>query len=285
MTTDDPAAADETVPGAGGAPAGRRIVVLGASGLVGTRIRAALEAAGHEVVPATRGTGIDAVTGRGLEDALAGADAVVDALNIPTGDRARAVEFFSTAAHTVSEASRRAGVGRIVCVSIAGASDPAVHRWMGYYAGKATQEAAYRAAGVPVTLVHSTLWFDQVSEIAARTTLGPVAVLPTMRVAAVDVGAVARLVAEEAARGGPAPGPAPTGVREVAIRGPRVETAAQLARAMLAAHGSIGGRRPRLVRELPYLGPAIASGALVPDVAVVDRTTVEDWLAAGGRPR
>src|SRR5699024_10446943 len=141
---------------------------------------------------------------------------------------------------------RRAGVGQIVCVSVAGASDPRVNGGYGYYKGKAAQEATYRTSGVPVTLIHSTQWFELVADVVRRASLGPFTVLPTMQMASVDADSVARFVAEEAVAAPPAE------VREVAIRGPEIATTAEIARTILAARGTVGGRRPRVLTQVPY---------------------------------
>lgn len=269
-----------------------KIAVLGATGTIGSLISAELESTGHEVVAASRGSGVDVLTGDGLDSALDGVDAVVDALNIETMSARKAVQYFTTTARHVVEAARRARVGRIVCVSIAGAADPKVNRWFGYYAGKAAQEEVYRESGVAVTLVHSTQWFELIADVVRRASLGPVAVLPTMRMAAVAADSAARLVVAEAVGGSSedagrsgvastadgAAGSAAATVREVAIRGPQTATAAQIARRILSERGSINGRRPRAVVELPFLGRAIARGGLIPQEARVDDVTLDQWL-------
>jgi 3-phenylpropionate/trans-cinnamate dioxygenase ferredoxin reductase component len=251
-----------------------KVTVLGATGTIGTLIVARLHEFGHDVVAASRSSGVDAVTGSGLDEAFTGADAVIDCLNIESMSAVKALEFFTTTAGNVSAAARRAGVGRIVCVSIAGASDPAVNKSYGYYRGKAAQEHAYRSSGLPLTIIHSTQWFELVSTIVQRTTLGPVSVIPTMRMAAVAAESVARLVVEEAARTHDGPG-----IREVAIRGPEIATAAEVARKILAAKGSIGGKSPKKILELPLFGQASAGRGLIPDEAIVDDVTLEQWMA------
>lgn len=249
-----------------------RVAVLGGSGTIGALVSEHLWAAGHEAVPASRRTGVDAAAGRRLDFALSGADAVVDALNVDTLRTRRAVTFFATAARNVAHAARRAGVGQIVCVSIAGATDPQVHRGYGYYRAKSAQEQAYRSSGMPVTLIHSTQWFELIPGIAASTSVGPVTVMPTMRMAAVAADSVARLVSAEAVREPPAR------VREVAIRGPEVATGAEIARTILAGHGTLAGRRPRVLTEVPFFGRAIATGGLIPEEARVDDVTLREWL-------
>ncbi|MDO5635607.1 MAG: NAD(P)H-binding protein, partial [Micrococcus sp.] len=160
-----------------------RIVVCGATGTLGRLICARAADRGPEVVPVSRSEGVDVISGDGLEAALTGADVVVDALNIETLSRRRAVRFFSAAAGQIASAARRAGVGRVVCVSIAGAAEPAVHRYMGYYRGKAAQEQVYAEADVDTTIVLSTQWFELMDQLVRRASLGPFTVLPTMRMA------------------------------------------------------------------------------------------------------
>ncbi|MDI3329789.1 MAG: NAD(P)H-binding protein [Micrococcus sp.] len=253
-----------------------KVTVLGATGTIGRFIVQHLRESGHEVVAASRSSGVDAVTGAGLDTALAGADVVVDCLNIESMNTVKALEFFTTTAGNVCAAARGAGVGRIICVSIAGATDPAVNRGYGYYRGKAAQEHAYRSSGLPLTIVHSTQWFELVAVIMRRVTLGPVAFVPTMRMAPVAAESVARLVADEVTRRHDG-----AEVRVVAIRGPEVATAAEVARRVIAARGSIGGRRPRMILEAPLLGKAFAGDGLIPPDATVDEVTLDRWLSGG----
>ncbi|NUL49482.1 FAD-dependent oxidoreductase, partial [Cellulosimicrobium funkei] len=260
-----------------------RIVVLGASGTLGTLLVDLLRADGHEVVAASRSTGVDAFTGRGLQEAFAGADAVVDSLSQVTFSAAKAIGFFTTTAGNICAEARRAGVGRLVCVSIAGAADGEVNKAYGHYRGKAAQEHAYRSSGLPVTLIHSTQWFELVPTMLQMTTLGPVALLPTMQMAPVAAESVARLVAEEAVRPagdqatGPDAGREPQ-VRTVAIRGPETATAAEVARRMIEVLGSVGGRSPRRILEAPLFGRAMAGGGLIPEAAIVDGVTLDEWM-------
>lgn len=260
-----------------------RIVVLGASGTLGSLLVDRLRADGHEVVAASRSTGVDAFTGRGLAEAFTAADAVIDALNQASFSAAKAIGFFTTTAGNICAEARRAGVGRLVCVSIAGAADPKVNKGYGYYRGKAAQEHAYRSSGLPVTLIHSAQWFELIPTLLQMTTLGPVALLPTMRMAPVAAESVARLVAEEAVRPagdqatGPDAGREPP-VRTVAIRGPETATGAEVARRMVEVLGSAGGKAPRRILEVPLFGRAMAGGGLIPEPAIVDGVTLDEWM-------
>lgn len=260
--------------------------MLGATGMIGSRIAALLEAAGCDVVRASRASGVDARTGRGLAAAVEGADAVVDALNLTTLSARQAVDFFAGSAQNVVEAMRAAEVSRLVCVSIAGAADPAVNRFFGYYRGKAAQEEAYRhaAAGRQVVILRSAQWYELIDDLVARASLGPFSLLPAMRIAPLAVdSAAARAVREAMGAEDPAsPGTrltAPPGVRLLAIRGPEVTTVREAALRIQAARGVLAGRRRAVMVECPYFGAAMARGGLVPSDAIVDPVTLDEWLA------
>ena len=98
----------------------KKIAVVGATGRVGRHVVDILEAQGHEVAAISRSRGVDVITGEGLADALAGAEAIVDAATGPSPEEQAATEFFTTAARNLQEAGQRAGVERIVVVSIIG---------------------------------------------------------------------------------------------------------------------------------------------------------------------
>ena len=249
-----------------------KIVILGATGTLGAKIAAHLRASGHEVLEVSRSRGIDAYTGSALEEVLTEADVVIDCLNIERLSKRKAMDFFSTTSRNVVEVARRVRIGQIVCVCIAGASDTRVNAVNGYYQGKAVQEKIYRGSGLPVTLIHSTQWFELIDNIVRRASLGPVTMLPTMRMAPVAADSVARLVSEHAVA------EPPPGVREIAIRGPEISTGVDMAHTMLVARGKVGGRRPRILRQLPYLGRATATGGLIPIDAIVDDVTLSEWL-------
>lgn len=269
------------------------IAVLGATGTLGRLLSSRLEAAGHTVRRGSRREGVDAVTGVGLDDLLRGVDVVIDSMNTTALSARRARRDFDRIATNVARSALRHDVDRIVCVAIAGAADPSVNRLMGYYQGKAVQERAYRAASVPSTIVHSTQWFELVDQLVWRASLGPLAVLPTMRMALVAASSVADLVVSEAvdpeppslrllADQGPAD-PRPMtdrGNREIAIRGPEILTGAQAARRIRDGYGSVGGSTSSLIAELPYFGLAVAWNGLIPADALVDDVTLEDWIAS-----
>lgn len=244
-----------------------RIAVAGGTGAVGRHVVEAVRAAGREPVVLARSTGIDLVTGAGLDDALSGVDAVVDVSNAVTQRRRVAVEFFTTATSHLLVAASRAGVRHHVVLSIVGVDRVDT----GYYAGKLAQERLALAGTVPVSVLRSTQFHEFVPQVLAAVP-GPVAVVPSMRtqpVAAREVGAA--LV--ELARG-PALGRAPD------IAGPEEHSLPDLARRFLRARG-----QRRLV--VPLRGPVAASraaagGALLPTgPGPRGRQTFDEWLASG----
>lgn len=248
------------------------IAVLGAAGTLGHHLVTHLEAAGHTVRALGRRTGVDAVTGAGLAEALQGTDLVIDTISTPSLSARRAVETHTRAAGNIARAAEQGGARRILCVSIAGAADPDVHRYFAYYRGKAAQEATYLEAALPVTLVRSTQWFEIAGLLLSQASIGPVALLPTMRMAPVAADRLAARIACEVEVDEDSTD------RTFALRGPKELTSAQLVRRILARRGDIEGRSPRLVVELPYLGSAIAGGGLLPVDAEVDDMDLEEWL-------
>lgn len=247
-----------------------RVVVLGGTGEMGARVATVLEARGHDVVRAARSTGVDVTTGAGLDDALVGADTVLDCLNVVTTSRADAVAFFEGAARRVRAAAERAGVGHLVVLSIVNTTDPTVRRAVGYYAGKAAQEEAYEETTVPVTVVRTTAWFTLGETFLSQIRLGRVAVVPRLRLRPVHPDAAASLLADLVARG--------PGTPLLELAGPEEVDAAEMARAVAAA------RHPGVrVVGLPLPVRGLRDGLLPgPGVAVDDRR-FGAWVAAGAR--
>lgn len=248
-----------------------RVAVLGATGLLGSRVVAHLRARGVDVVEVSRRHGADASTGEGLDAAFDGVTTVVDCLNVATLSRRRAVDFFTTAARHVQAAAQRQGVARIVCVTILNARDPRVHRWLGYYAGKAAQERTYRTGPVPVTVVASAQWYELAETLLAQLRLGPLSLVPAMRSQPLAADEAAAFVAERVLE----PASAPAG--DAVIAGPEVRDVAELARAVAAHRG-----RHRRVLRVPVSLTALGNGGLLPRGEVTTAPTrFEDWLRAG----
>ncbi|OMH36661.1 SDR family oxidoreductase [Tersicoccus sp. Bi-70] len=252
----------------------RRVVVLGGSGLLGARAADAIAARGHEVVRVSRSTGVDAVTGTGLAEAFAGADTVVDCLNITTTRRRPAVDFFTTSATHVADAARAAGVGHVVCLSIVNVTEPGLRSALGYYAGKAAQDDVYRGrlldgpARVGFTSLRSTQWFDFAEQLLRQLRLGPLAVVPAMRVQPVSADAVAEAIADAVDAG-------PEGAaRTIDVAGPEVLDTGTMARRLAERRGTPA------VATVPIPSRTLRTGGLLPPPgARIDPRTFDDWLA------
>ncbi len=252
-----------------------RVAVLGGTGLTGRAVVEALARSGHEPVPLSRSSGVDAVAGTGLDAALAGARALVDVTNLPAGDAEEARDLFGAATRHALEAEARAGVAHHVLLSILG-----VDRISGppHYAGKRLQEELVVAGPVPYTIVRATQFHEFAEMVAGWTSDGEVAPVPPVRVQPVAVADVAEVLARVAT--GPPQGRAPD------LAGPRPEDLSDMARRTMAARGE----SIRVVASWddgPF-DPEMPADALLPGPgAQLAPTTFEGWLAgvsaSGGR--
>ncbi|PZS33238.1 MAG: 3-beta hydroxysteroid dehydrogenase [Pseudonocardiales bacterium] len=244
-----------------------RVAVVGGTGQVGRHVVSALEAAGHDPVVVTRSRGVDVLSGDGLGAALVGAQAVVDASNIATGRRGRAVRFFTQVTERLLVAEERAGVGHHVALSIVGIDDI---DW-GYYDGKRQQERLVTAGPVPWSVLRATQFHEFPDQVLASARLGPLAIAPMMRMQPVAASEVGAVLADLAV--GPPAGRAPD------LGGPEAHTLADLARRLFTARG----QRVRVVPvRLPgAAGRAMATGGLLPGPgARLGKQTFDEWLAA-----
>ncbi len=140
-----------------------RIVVIGGTGLIGSKLVRRFEAHGHEVVAAAPNTGVNTLTGEGLADALAGASVVVDVSNSPSFEPAAVLEFFTTSTTNLLAAEAAAGVGHHVALSIVGTERLPEN---GYFRAKIAQEQLIEKSGIPFSLVHATQFYEFVPAIA-----------------------------------------------------------------------------------------------------------------------
>lgn len=140
-----------------------KIVAIGGTGLIGTKAVRLLKAYGHDAVAAAPNTGVNTITGEGLDDALTGADVVVDLANSPSFADADVLGFFETSGRNLFAAEIKAGVKHHVALSVVG-----THRLSdsGYFRGKIAQEKIIRESGVPYTIIHSTQFFEFLGSIA-----------------------------------------------------------------------------------------------------------------------
>jgi uncharacterized protein YbjT (DUF2867 family) len=134
-----------------------KIVVIGGSGLIGSKTVNRLRDAGHEVVAASPNTGVNTITGEGLPEALAGAQVVVDLANSPSFEDKAVLEFFQTSGRNLLAAEATAGVGHHVALSVVGTERL---QESGYFRGKLAQEKLIKASGIPYTIVRSTQFFE-----------------------------------------------------------------------------------------------------------------------------
>lgn len=231
-----------------------RIVVVGGTGTMGRLVLDRLAARpGITAVPASRASGVDASTGAGLDAAFVGADVVLDATNVATTSRTRAVATFAAISVNIIAAAARAKVGHLVLLSILNVDRPEVQR-LGYYAGKAQQEEFVRAVPRPTTIVATSQWFEFVPTLLAQYRVGPVSLVPHVRAAPMAAASAADLLTEVLLG-------EPCGRREAA--GPEDLDLYDLARAWTGRHG---GR----VLPVPAVGPlgALADGGLLPGPGV-----------------
>ncbi|MCR2764534.1 SDR family oxidoreductase [Microbacterium sp. zg.B48] len=244
-----------------------RIAVAGGTGHVGSHVVSHARARGHDVVLLTRGAGVDLVTGAGLTEALRGADAVIDVVNVSTLDADDSVRFFETTSRMLLNAQRQVGgVGHHVALSIVGV-DRAPH---GYYAGKAAQERVIEDGDAPWTILRATQFHEFAEQVYQRARIGPLHVAPKMRtqpIAAREVGAHLVALAESAPAG-----------RAPDLAGPREERLVDMVRRFARTQGSRAW-----IPAIPLPGPAGRAqrdGSLLPAPgALLGTQTYTEWLA------
>ena len=242
-----------------------KIAVAGATGRAGRHVVDILAARGHDVVPMSRATGVDVISGDGLAEALTGAECIVDLATGPTPDEQQATEFFTTAARNVQETGREAGVRRMIVVSIVG-----IDRFTsGYNAAKIAQERAALAGPIPVRILRATQFHEFVGQLVEWGRQGDVSYVPKMRTQLIGARAVAAALADLAADPESAPGP----ILEIA--GPREESMVEAAK-LLAARDGNGLRIEGITWDELYEAGAALPG---PD-ATLAGPTFEEWLAA-----
>lgn len=248
-----------------------KIVVIGGSGLIGTKLVDRLRGLGHEAVAASPRSGVNAVTGEGLEKALAGAAVVIDVSNSPAWGDAEVLAFFRTSTVNLLAEETRAGVGHHVALSIVG-----THRQpdIGYFRAKAAQETLIRESPVPYSIVQATQFFEFVRGIADASTAGNIVRVPAALIQPIAADDVAAAL-ERVVLGGPLNG-------TLELGGPEAFSFEALLRLSLAA-----GDDPREVVTDPegrYFGGLLAERALIPgEGGQLSQMRFADWL--GTQPR
>ena len=249
-----------------------KIAVAGATGRVGRHIVDILESRGYDVVPMSRSNGVDVITGEGLDEALSGVDAIIDVATGPSPDQQAATEFFTTSARNLQEAGERAGVRRLVVVSIIG-----IDRFSGgYNAAKVAQEQALLAGPIPVRIVRAGQFHEFVEEIMRWGTQGDVSYVWKMRTQLVS----ARTVAEEVVEVATAPDAEFDAAQTIEVAGPREERLVEVARLVAARRGE--GLRVEEQSDGTYPDSELyANGAALPGPgAKLAGPTFEEWLEA-----
>jgi uncharacterized protein YbjT (DUF2867 family) len=249
-----------------------KIAVAGATGRVGRHVVDVLEAAGHQVVPMSRAHGVDVITGHGLAEALRGVEYVIDTATGPSPEQQTATEFFVTAARNLHVAGARAGVRRLVGVSIIGCDKFTG----GYGAAKMAHEQAMLLGPVPARILRAAQFHEFVAQLVDWGRQGNVSYVSTMRTQLVAARTVAEALVELAMR--PDPFSDAQAIPEIA--GPREEDLVKMAKLLVARRGEALGIEGVINtadpdREL-YL-----SGALLPSPhATLAGPTFAEWLEA-----
>ncbi|MFF9489577.1 SDR family oxidoreductase [Streptomyces sp. NPDC014676] len=247
-----------------------RIAVFGGTGLIGSKVVEKLNAAGHEAVPHSLSTGVDVLTGEGLEKAAAGADVIVDLTNSPTFDEASPA-FFRTSMEKLLAAAEKAGARHFVILSIVGVDQVPE---LDYYRAKALQEELLAAGPVPYSIVRATQFMEFVDAILSWTTEGDTVRLPGTPVQVIAAEDVADAVASVAA-GAPL-----GGIRNIA--GPEVLPLDELGRVTLEARGDT---RHTVVRDdgAGMFGAVRGDVLTGKDDARLAPTRYDDWMAVHTR--
>lgn len=179
-----------------------KIVVIGGTGLIGSKVVGKLKQKGHEAIAAAPNTGVNTITGEGLAEALMGADVVVDVANSPSFEDKAAMDFFQTAGRNLTAAEVAAGIRHHVALSVIGAERLQAS---GYFRAKLVQENQIKASPIPYTLVRATQFFEFIRGIAQSGTQGDIVRLPHATFQPMAAEDVATAVAE-AALGAPVNG-------------------------------------------------------------------------------
>ena len=248
-----------------------KIIVIGGSGLIGSRVVSLLNEAGHEALPASPRNGVNTVTGEGLSNALVDADVVVDVTNAPSWEPQAVLDFFRTSARNLGKAEVAAGVRHHVALSIVGCDRTPEN---GYFVAKVAQEEVIEAAGVPYTIVRATQFMEFIGGIADFSADGGTVRIGEglfQPIAVDDVAATLTQIALAAPLNG-----------KVDIAGPDRAPFAEIVARYLK---SVGDARPVVTdRDALYYGGRVEEKSLVPlGDARIGSVGLDQWLAQGKR--
>ncbi|GGE50017.1 NmrA family transcriptional regulator [Agaricicola taiwanensis] len=244
-----------------------KIVVIGGSGLIGTKLVARLAERGHDAVGVSPRTGVNALTGQGLAEALAGAEVVVDVSNAPSFEEKAVLDFFERSGRNLMAAEAAAGVKHHVALSIVGTDRlPGI----GYLHAKLAQERLIKEAPIPYSIVRATQFFEFITTIAEGSVVDGRIVVPAALLQPIAAADVADALADVAAR------PPLNGTVEIA--GPDKASFKEFISRRLRAAGD-----SREVLDDPhacYFGAEIDDGSLTAgEAARLGPTRFEAWLA------
>ncbi|MEU3862173.1 NAD(P)H-binding protein [Streptomyces sp. NPDC028722] len=241
-----------------------KIAVIGGTGLIGSQVVTDLNAAGHEAVPHSKSTGVDVISGQGLDEAVAGADVVVNLTNSPTFDEASPA-FFQTSMDKLLAAAHKGGVGHFVILSIVGADQVPE---LDYYKAKVLQEQILAAGPVPYSIVRATQFMEFMDAVMSWTADGDTVRLPATPIQPIAAKDVADAVAQVAA-GAPL-----NSMRNIA--GPEIFPLDELGRITLSHQGD-----NRTVVTDPTAGmfAAVKGDVLTDEHAHLAPTRYTDWLS------
>lgn len=247
-----------------------KIVIMGGSGLIGSKLGKKLQALGHEVVAASRSSGVDATTGKGLAEALKNAQVVIDVTNSPSFEEQAAIEFFKNSCGHLSATEKETRVKHHVALSIVGTDRMANS---GYFHAKNTQETLIKASGIPYTIVQSTQFFEFLKSIADSASNGQTVRLPPVSFQPIAADDVVSILADIAVTS-----PLKSTIE---IAGPECAAFPDLIQKYLKATND-----PRKVIADPkarYFGMEVTEDSLVPQKNPrLGPTTLESWLKNQG---
>ncbi|MFC5436935.1 SDR family oxidoreductase [Rhodanobacter umsongensis] len=246
-----------------------KILVIGGTGLIGSKVVERLRKRGHEAVPAAPSSGVNTLTGEGLDAAMTGTDVVVDLANSPSFEDKAVMDFFQTSGRNLAAAEKKAGVKHHVALSVVGTGRPAFAT-SGYIRAKMAQEDLIRAAGIPYTIVHSTQFFEFLNGIAGDGSKGQEIHLSSGLMQPIASDDVADAVTDYAL-GAPVNG-------MVEIGGPEKAPLAAWVQRFLAAIGD--SRKVVADPKAPYFGAVLEPDTLLPgDGARLGAQDFQTWFA------